>query len=116
MTQNINNFLVFERVKELMNLKYKEYKYFPIFVRLRRLLNIRFHDIFLSFSFCSLRVVIPHGVIQRAAEQKHNRKHNCSQWLQWTKGLFTPSDYATVTVILTGGAFEDQRCRPLTLR
>ena len=32
------------------------------------------------------------------------------------KGLFTPSDHATVTVMLTGGAFEDQRCRPSTLR
>ena len=28
------------------------------------------------------------------------------------KGPCTLSDYATVTVTLTGGAFEDQRCRP----
>ena len=32
------------------------------------------------------------------------------------KGLFTPSDYATVTVTLMGGAFEDQRFRLSTLR
>ena len=32
------------------------------------------------------------------------------------KGLFTLSDYATVTVTLKGGAFDLQRCWPSTLR
>ena len=45
------------------------------------------------------------------------RKFSCSCFQRQNfKGLFTPSDYATVIVTLTGDAFEDQKRRPSMLR
>ena len=43
-------------------------------------------------------------------------KYNLMQSHGKSKGSFTPSDYATVFVTLTGGAFDLQRLRPSTLR